>query len=149
LAVRCFLDAILRSREKGIDDFDTVRILESAFNRLFLAVEHLSNAMVLREEGNYSKKHFGDFNKLKDFKEKYGIDLAKSYQTTYRFRSYADYRKFPEIEDTFDMKHLHEQIGVIKALVISCLNLFKEEDFKELISLFNARMSTIQDDNHK
>lgn len=73
MAVRCFIDSFLTSKEQGIDDFDNTRILESAFNRLFLSVEHLTNAAMLQEKGNYSKKHFGDFSKLKEFKEKYNI----------------------------------------------------------------------------
>jgi len=135
----------LRSKEKGIDDFDNTRILESAFNRLFLAVEHLTNAMMLKEEGNYSKKHFGDFNKLKEFKEKYDIDLATSYQTTYSFRGYADYRKFPEIKDKFDRGHLNEQINKVKELIYSCLGIFEDDkEFQKVISLLKVRINGVQ-----
>lgn len=140
LAIRCFIDAVLKSKEKGIDNFDNTRILESAFNRLFLAVEHLTNAVMLKEKGNYSKKHFGDFNKLKEFKEKYNIDLATSYQTTYNFRGYADYRKFPEVEDKFDKKHLNEQINKVKGLFFDCLEIFKNDDeLKRLINLLKEK----------
>lgn len=97
--------------------------------------------MMLREEGNYSKKHFGDFDKLKDFKEKYNIDLVTSYQTTYSFRGYADYRKFPEIEDKFDKEHLKEQIDKIRNLIFSCLGLYKGDDnLQKLIDIFNKKI---------
>ena len=69
-----------------------------------MAVEHLCNAIILLEEGNFSKKHFGDFSKLKELKEKYKADLAGTYQETYHFRSYGDYRKFPEVKDMFNRK---------------------------------------------
>jgi hypothetical protein len=138
--VRCFLDALLKSKEDGIDDFDTIRILESSFNRLFLSVEHISNALILKEQGNYSKRHFGDFSKLKEFKDKYGLDVASSYQTTYTFRAYADYRKFPEIERNFDKEHLNEQIAKVKVLLASSLDMFKDKmEFKELIGTFKDR----------
>ena len=96
---------------------------------------------MLKEKGNFSKKHFGDFNKLKEFREKYNIDLATSYQTTYNFRGYADYRKFPEIEKKFDKKHLIEQINKVKELVESSMNLYKENaEFKKMIGVFNDKI---------
>lgn len=100
---------------------------------------------MLKEKGNYSKKHFGDSNKLKEFKEKYNIDLATSYQTTYNFRSYADYRKFPEIKDKFDKKNLNEQVNKVKELFYSCLEIFKSEnEFQKLISLFKEKTKDMQ-----
>ena len=126
------------SKEQGIDEFDNTRIMESAFNRLFLAVEHLANAMILREKGNYSKKHFGDFKKLGEFKEKYGIDIAANYQATYTFRGYADYRKFPEIKEKFDRENLNQQINKVMDLINSCLGLCKEE-FPEIANLFKEK----------
>ena len=143
LAVRCFIESNLKSKEKGIDDFDQKRILESAFNRLFLAMEHLTNSIMLKEKGNYSKRHFGDFKKLDEFKEKYDIDLATSYQTTYSFRSYADYRKFPEIESKFDKNHLDEQISRVKSLIDSCFRLFKEKEFDGLVNLLKGKINQI------
>ncbi len=99
---------------------------------------------MLKEKGNYSKKHFGDFNKLKEFKEKYGLDLAENYQTTYNFRGYADYRKFPEIKDKFDKKHLNGEINKVKELFYSCLKLFKSNDeFQKLIKVFKKRIKDI------
>jgi len=96
--------------------------------------------MMLKEKGNYSKKHFGDFNKLKEFNKKYNIDLATNYQTTYNFRGYADYRKFPEIKDKFDKEHLNEQINNVKTLINDCLNLFKDEkNIQDLIKLFTEK----------
>ncbi len=100
---------------------------------------------MLKEKGNYSKKQFGDFDKLKEFKEKYGIDLATSYQTTYSFRGYADYRKFPEIKGKFDKKHLNEQIAIIKELFCSCLEIFKSDnEFQILIDLFEEKTKNIK-----
>ena len=142
LAIRCFIDSLLKSKETGIDEFDNTRILESAFNRLFLSVEHLTNAVILKEKGNYSKKHFGDYNKLKEFKERYNIDLAENYQTTYNFRAYADYRKFPEIKSKFDKKHLNEQINKVKEVFQSCLEIFKGDNtFKETLEIFKRKIS--------
>lgn len=101
--------------------------------------------MILMEKGNYSKKHFGDFTKLKEFKEKYNLDLAASYQTTYTFRGYADYRKFPEIKDKFDKKHLDEQINKVNGLFYSCLGLFKDdEETQKLINLLKERIKGVK-----
>ena len=144
MAIRSFVDALVTSKEDGLDDFDTTRILESSFNRLFLSVEHLINAMMLKEKGNYSKKHFGDFDKMKEFKEKYDIDLATSYQTTYSFRSYGDYRKFPEVKEEFDKAHLNEQINNVKAVFELCFGILEKEDkFKEIVELFNERVQGV------
>tara|TARA_Y100000310_G_C20521952_1_gene734117 strand:- start:504 stop:887 length:384 start_codon:yes stop_codon:yes gene_type:complete len=93
LGVRAFLEAQERSKVDAIDDFEETRILESSFNRLFLAVEHLCNGLILLETGNFSEKHFGDFKKFKALKEKYNTDFQKMYEDTYTFRSYGDYRK--------------------------------------------------------
>ena len=127
IAVRCFVDSFITSKKEGVDQFDKTRILESAFNRLFLAVEHLTNAMMLKETGNYSKKHFGDWSKLENLKEKYKIDLQSTYQETDSFRAYADYRKFPEVKEKFDKKHLEEEIQRVKQLIESCLSLIKKD----------------------
>ena len=102
LSIRSFIEAKEQSQQESIDEFDELRILETAFNRLFIAIEHLCNAILLLEKGNFSKKHFGDITKLRELKEKYTIDLANTYQTTYTFRSYADYRKHPEIAENFN-----------------------------------------------
>lgn len=126
LGVRAFLEAQKESLKKGIDDFDELGSLECAFNRLFLAVEHFCNAVILFETGNYSKKHFGDFEKLKKIKEKHGLDLANTYQQTYSFRSYGDYRKFPEVEEKFDREHLKEELNEVKEILKKCLNILTE-----------------------
>lgn len=99
---------------------------------------------MLKEKGNYSKKHFGDFNKLKEFRKKYDIDLATSYQTTYSFRSYADYRKYPEIKDSFDKKHLNEQINKVKELFFLCFEFLKDNNFQELINIFKRKLKNLQ-----
>lgn len=126
LGVRAFLEAEERSKAEAADDFKEMRILECAFNRLFLAVEHFCNAVILFETGNYSKKHFGDFEKLKRIKEKYSLDLIDIYQQTYSFRSYGDYRKFPEVEEKFDREHLKEELSGVKEILKKCLNILTE-----------------------
>lgn len=123
LCVRSFIEARERSRQKAIDDFDDLRILEASFNRLFISVEHLCNAILLVETGNFSKKHFGDFGKLKYVKDKYKSDLARIYQITYNFRSYADYRKFPEIKDRFKRSELQRQVMIVGKAVRTCINI--------------------------
>ena len=120
LGIRCLLDARERSLKEGIDGFDELRILEAAFNRLFLAVEHFCNAVVIFETGNYSKKHFGDFERLKIIKEKYSIDFCGVYQETYSFRSFGDYRKFPELEEKFDREHLRKEIVIVNDVIRHC-----------------------------
>lgn len=120
LCIRSFLDAKERSEQKSIDQFDELRILEGAFNRLFMSVEHLCNTIMLLEKGNFSRKHFGDFVKLKDLKEKYKADLSDMYQTTYNFRSYGDYRKFPEVKDKFNRKELKDKIIIIYKTIKNC-----------------------------
>jgi len=127
MGIRCFLDAQERSLKKGMDKFDELRILEAAFNRLFLGIEHLCNATIFFETGNYSKRHFGDFEKLKKLKDKYDLDLAGAYQETYSFRSYGDYRKFPEIEKKFDRKHLKEEIAIIRKMIEKYMGIFKNK----------------------
>ncbi len=117
LGLRAFLEADERSRVEAVDAFKETRILESAFNRLFLAVEHFCNALVLFETGNYSPKHFGDSKKLKELKEKYKVDFHGVYENTYSFRSYADYRKFPEIEERFNRQSLMVEISKVKELL--------------------------------
>ncbi len=81
LCVRSVVEAVERSQQEGIDPFDELRILEAAFNRLFLAVEHMCNALVLLETGNYSRKHFGNIKKLKELAERYRVPIAELYQT--------------------------------------------------------------------
>ncbi len=102
LGIRSFLEAKERSTKESIDEFDETRILEASFSRLFLSIEHLCNAIVLFETGNYSKKHFGDVIKMKQIQQKHGINLTGIYQEIYTFRAYGDYRKFPEIEEKFN-----------------------------------------------
>ena len=134
LGVRAFLEAYDRSKAETIDDFDETRVLESSFNRLFLSIEHLCNALILLETGNFSPKHFGDINKFKELKNKYQTDFQEVYQQTYTFRSYGDYRKFPEIKENFDRKHLIEQINIVKNtmnLILEIIN--KKINIKELI----------------
>lgn len=125
LCTRSFLEARERSKQKSIDEFDELRILEASFNRLFLSVEHLCNAIMLFEKGNFSKKHFGDINKLKELKDKYQSDLEEIYKDTYSFRSYADYRKFPEIKDKFKRAELKNQIKTVGIAVKNALEVFK------------------------
>ena len=127
LCIRSFLDAKERSEQKSIGEFDELRILEASFNRLFMSVEHLCNAIILLEEGNFSKKHFGDFSKLKELKEKYEADLAKEYQETYNFRSYGDYRKFPEVKDKFNRKELKNKIKEIKNIIQTSLKVINKK----------------------
>lgn len=125
LCTRSFLEAKERSKQKSIDDFDELRILEASFNRLFISVEHLCNAIMLFEKGNFSKKHFGDINKLKELKDKYKSDLAEIYRDTYSFRSYADYRKFPEIKDKFKREELKNQIKTVEIAIKNTFEVFK------------------------
>lgn len=133
LCVRCFLESQERAKQKGIDDFDELRILEASFNRLFLSVEHLCNAIMLLEKGNYSKKHFGDIAKLKEFKEKYQIDLTELYQNTNTFRAYADYRKFQETKDRFTKAELNNQINKVKTAIEKFFGIIKRQiDVKEI-----------------
>lgn len=135
LGIRAFLEAEERSRAETIDSFQEIRILESAFNRLFLAVEHFCNALVLFETGNFSPKHFGDTKKLKELKEKYALDLQEIYEDTYSFRSYADYRKFPEIEEKFNRQNLLIELNSVKELLETVLEVISQEmDLNYLIS---------------
>lgn len=133
LAIRGFIEAKERSLQNSLDDFDELRILEASFNRLFISVEHLCNAIILLEYGNFSKKHFGDINKLNLLKEKYANDLALLYQTTYSFRAYADYRKFPDFKEKFNRKELKKQIIIMDKAISSCLEVIsKQLDIKEI-----------------
>src|SRR3989338_8633061 len=86
LGVRAFLEAEERSKVEAIDEFDEMRILEAAFNRLFLGVEHICNALILLETGNFSPKHFGDLKKLKELKAEYKTDFQIVYEKAYAFR---------------------------------------------------------------
>ncbi len=134
LGVRALLEADERSKEDAIDDFKRIRILESSFNRLFLAVEHLCNALILAETGNFSPKHFGDIKKFKDLKERYKTDFQAVYQDAYTFRGYADYRKFPEIEEKFDAEHLREQLSQAKQVMDKIFEIIgKKMDLSYLI----------------
>ena len=117
LCVRSYLEAKDRVNEEGLDKFHELRILEVGFNRLFMSVEHLCNAIMLFEKGNFSRKHFGDIIKLRELNKKYGVDIAQSYQTTYNFRSYADYRKCPEVEDHFTKEELQKQVTELKEVI--------------------------------
>ncbi len=133
LCIRCFLEAKERSEKKSIDSFDELRILEASFNRLFLSVEHLCNSIVLAETGNFSKKHFGDFTKLKSLRDKYNSDLAGMYQAAYNFRSYADYRKFPELKERFNREELKTQIASAHKILRLFLDMLgKKIDVKDL-----------------
>jgi len=133
LCLRSFIEARERSKQNSIDNFDELRILETCFNRLFISVEHLCNAVILLETGNFSRKHFGDFTKLKNLKEKYKTDLSDNYQTTYNFRSYADYRKCPEIEDKFKREELKNQIEIVNKSLKNCLDIIGEHiDISEI-----------------
>ena len=144
LCIRSFIEAKERSSQKSIDELDELRILETSFNRLFIAVEHLSNAIMLLETGNFSKKHFGDINKLKDLKDKYKIDLGEIYQSTYSFRSYADYRKFPEVKDKFTREELKRQISDVEKEIKTCLNILKEHiEISELLSRLKTKKEAI------
>lgn len=62
LCIRSFLDVKERSKQESIDHFDELRILEGAFNRLFMSVEHLCNAIMLLEKGDFSKTKKKDVN---------------------------------------------------------------------------------------
>jgi hypothetical protein len=135
LGVRAFLEAEERSKAEAVDNFKEIRVLESAFNRLFLAVEHFCNALVLFETGNYSPKHFGDAKKLKELKEKYNVDFQRVYEDTYSFRSYGDYRKFPEIEEKFNRQSLLTEINNVKVLLEKVLDVIsKKLDLQYLIT---------------
>ena len=123
LCARSFIEAKERSTKNSIDNFDELRILEASFNRLFISVEHLCNAVMLLEKGNFSKKHFGDVEKLKSLKDKYKSDLAEIYQKAYSFRSFADYRKFPEIKDTFTRVELKKQIEIVNEAIKNSLKI--------------------------
>jgi len=127
LGVRAFLEAEDRSRAEAIDDFEETRILESAFNRLFLSVEHLCNALILLETGNFSPKHFGDLKKLKELKEKYETDFQGVYEETYTFRSYGDYRKFPQIKERFNRENLSEEVLKVKKLMKRILEIISQK----------------------
>jgi len=127
LGIRAFLEAEERSKAEAIDDFEEKRILESAFNRLFLSVEHLCNALVLFETGNFSPKHFGDLKKLQELKEKHKTDFQGVYEETYTFRSYGDYRKFPEMEKKFNRKNLQEESSKVKDVLEKILNIISQK----------------------
>lgn len=139
LGVRAFLEANERSKISTIDDFEETRILESSFNRLFLSIEHTCNALLLLETGNFSPKHFGDFTKFKELKEKYKTDFQSIYQETYTFRSYGDYRKFPEIKEKFDRKNLKEEIVKAKIIINIVLEII---DKKTDVSYLQEKIST-------
>jgi hypothetical protein len=135
LGIRAFIEARERSASESIDEFDETRILESAFNRLFLAIEHLCNALVLFETGNFSPKHFGDLKKLEKLKERYHADFQLVYEETYTFRGYADYRKFPEIKEKFDRAHLRQQLSGVNRIMSKILEIIGNKiDVKYLVS---------------
>jgi len=127
LGVRALLEAKERGKEAALDEFKETRILESAFNRLFLAVEHLCNALILLETGNFSPKHFGDIKKFKGLKEKYKTDFQSVYQETYTFRAYGDYRKFPEVEKKFNRKSLQAELLKVEEISEKILNIISQK----------------------
>ena len=140
LCIRSFIEAKERSMQNSIDNFDELRILEASFNRLFISVEHLCNAVILLEKGNFSKKHFGDQEKLKNLKEKYKSDLAEIYQKTYSFRSFADYRKFPEIKDIFTRIELKKQIEIVNKAINESLKIIGDNiDVKTIFQRLEKR----------
>ncbi len=140
LGVRCFLESQEKSLKPSIDQFEELRILETAFNRLFLAVEHFCNALLLLEMGSFSHKHFSNIAKLKEMKEKYNLDIANIYHQTYTFRAYADYRKFPEIKENFDRAHLKVELEAVKTALESILNVLKNKlDLSQFQEVFKTR----------
>src|SRR3989344_2269233 len=140
LCIRSFIEAKERSTKNSIDNFDELRILEASFNRLFISVEHLCNAIMLLEKGNFSKKHFGDVEKLKSLKEKYKSDLGEIYRKTYSFRSFADYRKFPEIKDTFTRIELKKQIEIVNKAINESLKIIGDNiDVKTIFQRLEKR----------
>lgn len=135
LGVRAFIEAINKSKEKSVDEFDELRILETAFNRLFMAVEHVSNALVLFETGNISTRHFGDIKKLEKIKEKYNLpDIPKIYDETYRFRVFGDYRKRVDVKPDFNKQSLENKIKEVKRFIENTLKILSKridiEDIK-------------------
>lgn len=135
IAIRCFREAKERSSKATIDSFEELQLLESSFSRLFLSVEHLCNALIIFETGNYSKKHFGDFIKLENIKQKYNLDLQKIYHNTYSFRAYADYRKFPEIEKDFNRESLKQEIKIVETTINAILEIIKTKIDLEKLDL--------------
>ncbi len=133
LGIRSFLEAKERSAKESIDEFDESRILEASFSRLFLSIEHLCNAVVLFETGNYSKKHFGDLAKMKQIQQKYKLNLTDIYQEAYTFRAYGDYRKFPEIEEKFNRESLCKEIEEVENTIKECIKIIKSKiDLEEI-----------------
>lgn len=126
LGIRCFIEAEEKSKRREIDSFEELRLLETSFNRLFLAVEHLCNALVIVETGNFSQKHFGDWKKLNDLGKSYQQDFAGIYQEAYALRSYGDYRKHLHVKDRFNHETLTLQIRLIHDLFLNCLDMLKE-----------------------
>ncbi|MBI3032199.1 hypothetical protein HYY69_01885 [Candidatus Woesearchaeota archaeon] len=135
LGVRCFLEVKERSKRVTIDHFEELQLLESSFSRLFLCVEHVSNALLVFETGNFSKKHFGDFAKLENIKQKYSLDLQKLYHKTYSFRAYADYRKFPEIEKDFNRETLKQELKTVETTISTVINIIKQKINLEQLEL--------------
>lgn len=125
--VRAFAEAVAKSRETPIDDFDRLRILETAFNRLFMAVEHVSNALVLIKYGNVRKKHFGSTRQLEEIRKAYGFpDIPRLYAESYSLRSYADYRKHPEASGSFAHENLAKKIGEVRTFIESSLKILSQ-----------------------
>ncbi|MBI2105805.1 hypothetical protein HYT56_03130 [Candidatus Woesearchaeota archaeon] len=114
-------------------------------------MEHLCNAIILLEMGNFSKKHFGDFTKLKGLKEKYMSDLAETYQTTYNFRSYGDYRKFPEVKDKFNRGELKNKITVVNVVIRNSFGIIgRDVDIKEITQkLFKTKKQKPMNNKNK
>lgn len=116
-----------------------------------MCMEHLCNAIILLEMGNFSKKHFGDFTKLKGLKEKYMSDLAETYQTTYNFRSYGDYRKFPEVKDKFNRGELKNKITVVNVVIRNSFGIIgRDVDIKEITQkLFKTKKQKPMNNKNK
>jgi len=68
----------------------------------------------------------GNMHKLKELREKYGIKFDEIYTSTYSFMSYADYRKYPEIEEEFNMEKLSEMVEEVRKLAELTLEKLKE-----------------------
>jgi len=142
LCIRSFLEAEERAEKESLDNFDELRILEAGFNRLFMSAEHLCNAIMLFEKGNFSKKHFGDFTKLKEFKEKYKPDLSEIYQETYSLRSYGDYRKFEEVKDKFNREELKSKISLVRKAIQNSLSVIATKiDIADLLQKLSKEES--------
>ena len=83
-------------KARRLFEIDNRYFAKEIANRLFLGLEHLCNALVWKETGNNpSSRHYGDFDKYKQFEAKYPElrGLSKIYDELYKMRHYADYGK--------------------------------------------------------